>query len=59
VEKLNAVMQAALEKPEVKEQLLAQGAVPDGGSSEAFAKFVQAEHDKWAQVIQDAGITIE
>lgn len=59
VEKLNTVMQAALEKPEVKEQLLAQGAVPDGGSPEAFAKFVQAEHDKWAKVIQDAGITIE
>lgn len=59
VNKLNASLREILDTDEVKAQLLAQGAEPDGSSPEAFDSFVRAEHDKWAKVIKDAGISIE
>ncbi|WP_442595927.1 Bug family tripartite tricarboxylate transporter substrate binding protein [Parapusillimonas sp. JC17] len=48
-----------LAKPEVQEQIRRQGAEPNQSTQAEFAKFVQAEHDKWAKVIQDANIRIE
>src|SRR5690606_34674114 len=59
VQKLNAEMKKILDKPEIKQQLSAQGAEPDWSTSEQFTKFVTAEHDKWAKVIKEAGISIE
>lgn len=59
VQKLNDGLLEILEDEEVKRQLLAQGAEPDGSSPEAFDEFVRAEHDKWAKVIQEAGISLE
>lgn len=59
VQKLNAETRKVLDMPEVKKQLLAQGAEPAGGPSDEFSQFVQQEHDKWAKVINDAGITLE
>ncbi|RTZ47626.1 tripartite tricarboxylate transporter substrate binding protein [Candidimonas sp. SYP-B2681] len=59
VDKLNYQMRNILEKPQIKAQLMAQGAEPAGGSSDEFGVFVKAEHDKWAKVINDAGITLE
>ncbi|HEY9278822.1 MAG TPA: tripartite tricarboxylate transporter substrate binding protein [Eoetvoesiella sp.] len=59
IEKLNAETRKVLDMPQVKQQLLAQGAEPAGGSSADFAKFVHDEHDKWAKVIKDAGIKVE
>ncbi len=59
VAKLNSELRKILDKPEIKEQLMAQGAEPAGGSSEEFTAFVKAEHDKWAKVISDAGISLE
>lgn len=57
--KLNVSLLKILEDDEVKRQLLAQGAEPDGSSPQAFDTFVRAEHDKWARVIKEAGISIE
>jgi len=59
VRKLNTEVRKSLDKPDVQEQLLAQGAVPAGGPQDEFAKFVKSEHDKWAKVINDAGIKVE
>ncbi len=59
IEKLNASLMKVLDDEGVKKQLLAQGAEPDGSSPADFDKFVRAEHDKWAQVIKEAGISIE
>lgn len=59
IEKLNAATRAALELPEVKQLLKAQGAEPAGGPSADFKKFVNAEADKWAKVIKEAGIKVE
>ena len=48
-----------LASPAVAEQIRRQGGEPKVGSQADFAKFVQAEHDKWAKVIKDANIRIE
>ncbi|MBB5215936.1 Bug family tripartite tricarboxylate transporter substrate binding protein [Parapusillimonas granuli] len=48
-----------LAKPEVQDQIRRQGAEPNHSTQAEFARFVQAEHDKWAKVIQDANIRIE
>jgi tripartite-type tricarboxylate transporter receptor subunit TctC len=42
--------------PAVRERLLKLGATPIGGSADAFAKFIAAEHEKWGPVIKAAGI---
>ncbi|MEI2415264.1 tripartite tricarboxylate transporter substrate binding protein [Orrella sp. JC864] len=59
VERLHQETASLLAKPEVQEQIRRQGAEPNQGSQQEFARFVQAEHDKWAKVIRDAGISIE
>ena len=48
-----------LAAPATAEQIRRLGAEPNGGSQQEFARFVQAEHDKWAKVIKDANIRLE
>lgn len=50
---------AALRTPSIQEQFAQQGAVPGTMTQPEFARFVNAEMDKWAKVIQDAHITIQ
>ncbi len=59
INRLNAEVVRILKDPKVKELLLGQGAEPVGDSPEEFAAFVKKEHDRWAKVIQDAGITLQ
>jgi len=60
VERLNAAAGAILQKADVKEKLLQQGAyaVEPHTAQQAQAR-LRAEVDKWAQVIQDAKITAD
>ena len=48
----------ALNSPAVKEKLLAQGAIPGGNTPAEFAKFIDAEHKKWAQVVKVSGAKV-
>jgi tripartite-type tricarboxylate transporter receptor subunit TctC len=59
VDRLHDETAKLLARPEVQELIRRQGAEPNGGTREEFARFVQAEHDKWAKVIRDANIRIE
>jgi tripartite-type tricarboxylate transporter receptor subunit TctC len=43
----------------VKEKLLSQGAIPGGNTPEEFAKFIDAEHKKWAQVVKASGAKVD
>ena len=52
VNRLNAELVKVLQAPDVKERL--DGDVKTG--PEAFAAAVKADHDKWAEVIKEAGI---
>jgi len=49
----------ALNTPAIKEKLLVQGAIPGGNSPEEFAKFIDAEHKKWAQVVKASGAKVD
>lgn len=56
IEKLHAVIARSLRTPEVREQLLRQGAEPVGGTPDEFAAYLRKETGKWARVVKTAGI---
>ena len=56
VERLNQEAQRVLAMPDVRKQFAAQEIQPIGGSSESFAAFIRQETEKWARVVQTAGI---
>ena len=49
----------ALESPDLREKLLAQGAEPMPGTPEAFASFMREEMAKWAPVVKQAGVKLD
>jgi tripartite-type tricarboxylate transporter receptor subunit TctC len=59
VTKLNREVVAIVNLPEVKTNLLAEGAEPVGNSPEEFGDFIKAEIAKWGKVIRTAGLRAE
>ncbi len=59
VERLNQGMVRALNLPDVKEKVAAQGNDVIGDSPQAFAKFIRAEWEKWGKVVKQAGIRLD
>ena len=59
VMKLNAELTRALEQPEVRNTLLAEGAEPVGGTPEGFAAYIRSEKERLGKVIRDAKIRLE
>ncbi len=59
IARLNHEIVAILEKPDVREALLAEGGDITTGTPEAFAAFLKSEVVKWAAVVKQAGITSE
>jgi tripartite-type tricarboxylate transporter receptor subunit TctC len=49
----------ALSRPDVKEKLLAQGAIASGNTPQEFAAFIRAEHVKWAKVVKASGAKVD
>ena len=49
----------ALATPAMKEKLAAQGAIPSGNTPAEFARFIEAEHRKWAQVVKASGAKVD
>ena len=49
----------ALNTPAMKEKLLAQGAIPGGSTPQQFSAFINAEHQKWAQVVKNSGAKVD
>lgn len=56
VAKLNKAAVEAMKSPQVQEKLLSQGAVLVGNTPEEFAAIIRADIDKWAKVVQAAGL---
>jgi tripartite-type tricarboxylate transporter receptor subunit TctC len=56
IAKLNGAVNAALNDPQVRDKIVKSGAVPVGGTAEAFGKFMKAEYDKWGRVVAERGI---
>ncbi len=49
----------ALGSPEIKEKLVAQGAIPSGNTPAQFAALIEAEHKKWAEVVKASGAKVD
>jgi tripartite-type tricarboxylate transporter receptor subunit TctC len=56
VNKLNMAMNVALKQPEVIKRMKDLGATPSGASPAEFKAFLVQDLDRWAKVVQAAGI---
>ena len=59
IDKLNKALNAVVAEPEVKAQLLAQGAEAVGGTPAALGKVVSVELPRWVKLAKDANIKAE
>ena len=59
VDKLNAAIRQALDEPELREQLIARGAVAVPGTPDDLARHVVAEKAKWAKIIRASGAKVD
>jgi tripartite-type tricarboxylate transporter receptor subunit TctC len=58
VARLNAEINKVLQQPEVRDKILAGGAIPVGGSSEDFASFLRTDYTKWGQIVKASGVKL-
>ena len=59
VDKLNGEINKVLQRPETREAWAKQGAEPLVMTPAEFDKYMRADIDKWAKVIQTAGIKVQ
>lgn len=59
IEKISKDLQVVLAMPDVKEQLLAQGAVAKGGTPADFAHLIADDRKKYARIILDNHIAMD
>ncbi|MGA0570340.1 Bug family tripartite tricarboxylate transporter substrate binding protein [Variovorax sp. VNK109] len=43
----------------IKEKMLAQGAIPSGNTPAEFARLIESEHRKWAEVVKVSGAKVD
>lgn len=55
--RLNKALASALESPQVKTRLLAEGAAPEPSSPSELAAIIREDIGRWAKALQIAGIT--
>jgi tripartite-type tricarboxylate transporter receptor subunit TctC len=59
VDRLNAEIARIIAKPAIREAWAKQGAVPMAMTPAQFDAFLRRDTDKWAKVIQQAGIKVQ
>jgi tripartite-type tricarboxylate transporter receptor subunit TctC len=59
VDRLNREINAVLQTPEVRNQLLASGVLPQGSSQARMVELVRSESAKWKKVIEISGAKID
>jgi tripartite-type tricarboxylate transporter receptor subunit TctC len=59
VDKLSAAMIKAVNDPEIRSMLMAQGITPGGMTPAELGAFQKAEIEKWARVIKEGNIKLE
>ncbi|MBI2295151.1 MAG: tripartite tricarboxylate transporter substrate binding protein [Betaproteobacteria bacterium] len=58
VKKLSAAIVEAVQSPEVKQRLTADGSTPVGTTPEQFNAHIQSEIAKWRKLVKDAGLQL-
>jgi tripartite-type tricarboxylate transporter receptor subunit TctC len=56
VERLNADVKEAVSAPEVREKLIAQGAVPQSSTPADLQKLIDADRERYGRIIRDKGL---
>jgi tripartite-type tricarboxylate transporter receptor subunit TctC len=59
IARLQGEVAKVLRLPEIRDNLISQGADPVGSSPAEFSAFMKSESTKWAKVIKAAGIKVE
>ncbi|MEO7393170.1 MAG: tripartite tricarboxylate transporter substrate-binding protein, partial [Ramlibacter sp.] len=59
VNRIQQEVTKSLGNPAIKEKLVAQGAIPSGNTPAEFARHIDAEHKKWAQVVKASGAKVD
>ena len=59
VNRIQQEVAKALKTPAMKEKMLAQGAIPSGNTPQEFAKLIDNEIKKWAQVVKASGAKVD
>ncbi|MEO5670872.1 MAG: tripartite tricarboxylate transporter substrate binding protein [Ramlibacter sp.] len=59
VNRIQQEVAKSLGSPAIKEKLVAQGAIPSGNTPAEFARHIDAEHKKWAQVVKLSGAKVD
>jgi tripartite-type tricarboxylate transporter receptor subunit TctC len=57
IDKVSRDIQTVVAMPEIKEKLLAQGAIAKGGSPGDFLKLIASDRDKYARIIRDNNLS--
>ncbi len=57
--RLNREIVRAINAPDVKEKIIAQGNFVIGDTPEQFAAYIRTEYDKWGRVVKQANIKLE
>jgi tripartite-type tricarboxylate transporter receptor subunit TctC len=55
VARLNLEVNKAVQNPDLRARLAAQGSEPLGGTSESYAAYIRSELLRWTKVVRDAG----
>jgi tripartite-type tricarboxylate transporter receptor subunit TctC len=59
IERLNGAIRQALDEPELREQLIAHGAVAVPGTPDDLARHVVSEKAKWAKIVRASGARVD
>ncbi len=59
VSRIQQEVAKALATPAIKEKMLAQGAIPSGNTPQEFARLIDSEITKWAQVVKVSGAKVD
>jgi tripartite-type tricarboxylate transporter receptor subunit TctC len=59
IDRLNATINKALETPEMKKNLEAQGMIATPGTPQKFGERIRREYDRWIKVVKESGIKPE
>ena len=59
IDKLNKAMNAAFDKPSVKEAYAKLGATSEKNSPQDFSKFIQSEIQTWAPIVKASGAQVD